>query len=92
MIKTWANAATERLAQTGKSKFSGLDVDLALERLSALHAASALSDISPLKSLNLHPLKGNRKGQWAININGPWRICFRFKDGHALDVEIIDYH
>ncbi|WP_352231017.1 type II toxin-antitoxin system RelE/ParE family toxin [Brucella sp. NBRC 12950] len=57
-----------------------------------MHAASALSDLSPLKSLNLHPLKGNRKGQWAMNINGPWRICFRFKDGHAFDVEIIDYH
>nr|WP_285538436.1 type II toxin-antitoxin system RelE/ParE family toxin [Brucella sp. NBRC 12950] len=42
--------------------------------------------------MNLHPLKGNRKGQWAMNINGPWRICFRFKDGHAFDVEIIDYH
>jgi len=51
-----------------------------------------LSDISPLKSVGLHPLKGKRQGQWAITVNGPWRICFRFKDGHAYDVEIIDYH
>ncbi|WP_334147866.1 type II toxin-antitoxin system RelE/ParE family toxin [Hyphomicrobium sp.] len=92
MIKTWANSATERFAVDGKSKFSGMDEDLAFERLAALDAAEALSDLSPLKSLNLHPLKGNRKGQWAININGPWRICFRFKDGNAWEVEITDYH
>jgi len=92
MIKSWKNSATERLAQTGRSKFSGLDAELALERLFALNAASALSDLSPLKSINLHPLKGNRKEQWAININGPWCLCFYFKDGHAWDVEITDYH
>lgn len=92
MIKTWANSATERFAEDGKSEFSGLDVELAQERLAALDVAGALSDLSPLKSVNLHPLKGDRKGQWAININGPWRICFRFKDGNAWDVEITDYH
>ncbi len=57
-----------------------------------LDAATGLSDISPLKSVGLHPLKGDRKGQWAISVNGPWRICFRFKDGDAYEVEIIDYH
>lgn len=92
MIKTWGSRATERFAETGKSKFSGMDEDLAHERLAALDAATALSDLSPLNSLNLHPLKGDRKGQWAININGPWRVCFRFKDGDAWDVEITDYH
>jgi proteic killer suppression protein len=92
MIRTWANAATERLARTGKSKFVGLDVELAIRRLNALNSSAALSDISPLKSLNLHPLKGDRKGQWAINVNGPWRICFCFKNGDAWDVEIVNYH
>lgn len=57
-----------------------------------LDAASALSDLSPLKSIGLHKLGGNRKGQWAMTISGPWRLCFRFEDGDAWDVEIVDYH
>ncbi len=57
-----------------------------------LNAATSLRSISPLKSVGLHKLKGERKGQWAITVNGPWRICFRFAGGHAHDVEIIDYH
>jgi proteic killer suppression protein len=37
-------------------------------------------------------MKRNRVGQWSIRINDQWRVCFRFKDGHAYDVEIVDYH
>jgi len=40
----------------------------------------------------LEKLKGNRKGTWSIRINDQWRVCFRFEDGHAFDVEIVDYH
>jgi proteic killer suppression protein len=40
----------------------------------------------------LHKLGGNRKQQWAMTINGPWRLCFRFDNGDAWDVEIVDYH
>ena len=52
----------------------------------------ALSDLSPLRSLGLHKLKGDRAGQWAKTVNGPWRICFRFRNGNAYEVEITDYH
>jgi toxin HigB-1 len=45
-----------------------------------------------LKSVGLHKLAGSRKGSWAMTVNGPWRICFRFADGDAWDVEIVDYH
>jgi len=48
--------------------------------------------ITPLKSVGLHKLKGNRKGQWATTVNGPWRIFFRFRDGNAYDAEITGYH
>ena len=92
MIESWANSATRQFATTGKCKFSGLDENRALELLAVLNAAPTLKAISPLRSISLHPLKGPRKGQWAIAVNGPWRICFRFKDGNAYDVEIIDYH
>jgi len=89
---SWTNAATRRLFDTGECKFRGLDAGLALNRLAALHAASRLDEISPLRSVGLHPLKGARKGQWALSINGPWRLCFRYRNGHAYDVEIVDYH
>jgi toxin HigB-1 len=92
MIKSWASKATQRLAEDGKCKFSGLDEDAAIEMLAALDAASSLGDLSPLKSVGLHKLKGGRKAQWAMTINGPWRLCFRFADGDAWDVEIVDYH
>jgi proteic killer suppression protein len=69
-----------------------MDVEKAQDLLAVLNAANRLRDISPLKSVGLHSLKGDRKGQWAMTVNGPWRICFRFADGDARDVEIIDYH
>ena len=92
MIKSWANRTTEKFAETGKGKFSDLDLDAALDLLAALDAATSLGDLSPLKSVGLHKLKGDRKGQWAMTINGRWRLCFRFRDGDAWDVEIVDYH
>jgi len=45
-----------------------------------------------LKSVGLHKLKGDRKGQWAMTANARWRICFEFKKGDAYDVESVDYH
>jgi proteic killer suppression protein len=92
VIRSWGDTATRRLFETGKSRIRGLDIRAALELLAVLNAAERLDQISPLKSVGLHPLKGNRRGQWAITVNGPWRICFRFKDGNAFDVEIVDYH
>jgi proteic killer suppression protein len=92
MIQTWANSATRQFAEAGKSKFSGMDEETAEDLLAALDAATSLDDLSPLKSVGLHKLTGSRRGQWAMTINGPWRLCFRFADGDAWDVEIVDYH
>lgn len=90
MIKSWANNPTRRFAEEGKLKFRGLDANSALELLATLHAATSLGDLSPLKSVGLHKLAGNRKGQWSMTVNDSWRICFRFEDGNAWDVEIVD--
>lgn len=69
-----------------------MDEEAAIELLAALDAATSLRDLSPLKSVGLHKLSRDREGQWAVTISGPWRICFRFEDGDAWDVEIVDYH
>ena len=60
--------------------------------LANLDAATSLQDLSPLKSVGLHKLDRDRRGQWAMTINGPWLLCFRFEDGKAHDVEIVNYH
>jgi len=92
MIKSWANSYTRKFAEDGKCKFSGLDEDAALDLIASLDAATSLADLSPLKSVGLQKLSGDRKDQWAMTINGPWRLCFQFIDGDAWDVEIVDYH
>jgi Plasmid maintenance system killer protein len=92
IIKSYAKTATRQFAETGKSKFSGLDEARAKRRLATLHRATALSDLGSFQSVGLHKLSGDRKGYWAITINGPWRLVFRFEDGDAYDVEIVDYH
>jgi len=69
-----------------------MDLDAAHDLLAALDAATSLKDLSPLKSVGLHKLTGDRKGQWAMIVNGTWRICFKFKVGDAHEVEIVDYH
>jgi proteic killer suppression protein len=93
MIRSWRNAATRKIYDgVPFSGFRGLDRAWAEELLAQLNAARSLGDLSPLKSVGLHKLKGDRKGLWAMTVNGPWRICFAFKDGDAFDVEIVDYH
>jgi len=93
MIRSWRSSATRRFAEEGKaSKFRGLDRDAASELLAALDAATSLKDLSPLKSIGFHKLSGDRQGQWAMTVNGPWRISFEFRNGDAFEVEIIDYH
>jgi proteic killer suppression protein len=92
VIRTWGNTSTRRFADTGKSRYRGMDVEAAHDLLAALDAATSLQDLSPLKSIGLHKLTGDRKGQWAMTVSGPWRICFRFRDGDAYDVEITNDH
>ena len=93
MILSWRNAASRRVWEGEKPKrFRGLDFDAAIDLLLALNAADALRDLSPLKSVGLHKLKGNRAGRWAMTVNGPWRVCFEFRAGDAYEVEIVDYH
>lgn len=93
MIKTFADKETQKLFLTGKSKrLSSNLIKRAIRRLEYIHHAVALNDLRVPPSNRLHPLKGDRKGQHSISINEQWRICFRFFEGDAFDVEITDYH
>ena len=93
MIRSWRNSVTRKIWDGERpNRFRGLDVEAAVDILLALNAAKSLHDLSPLKSVGLHKLKGDRKGEWAMKINGPWRVCFEFRKGDAFEVEIVDYH
>ncbi len=61
-------------------------------RLLQLNATTQLNDLRLPPSNRLEALRGDRAGQWSIRINNQWRVCFRFIDGDAFDVEIVDYH
>jgi proteic killer suppression protein len=66
--------------------------EVARRKLRMLNAARAVIDLRVPPANRLEALKGNRSGQYSIRINDQWRVCFRFADGQASDVEIVDYH
>jgi proteic killer suppression protein len=93
MIKSFADRRTEELFVTGMTKRFPPDIIArAVRKLEYLHLATELDDLKVPPGNRLHPLKGDRKGQHAIAINDQWRICFRFLDGDAYNVEVCDYH
>jgi toxin HigB-1 len=92
MIVSVAGSATRQFIEGGKSKFSGLDEELARDRLADISAATSLEALGRLNSVGLHKLKGPLREFWSIDINGPWRIHFKFHDGHAHEVHITDPH
>ena len=93
MIRSWRNSATRKVWEGEQpNQFRGLDFGAAIDLLLALNVAKELGDLSPLKSVGLHKLKGKRKAQWAMTVNERWRICFEFRKGDAHQVEIVDYH
>ncbi|MGH7009018.1 MAG: type II toxin-antitoxin system RelE/ParE family toxin [Stellaceae bacterium] len=59
--------------------------------LTVLDRCRAPQDMN-LPGFHLHPLKGDRKGHWAVSVSGNWRVTFRFEAGHAVDVDYVDYH
>ncbi len=77
MIRSWRNAASRKVWEGGRPNgLRGLDIEKAIDLLLALNVAKSLHDLTPLKSVGLHKLKGDRNGQWAMGVNGPWRNLF----------------
>ena len=92
MIAGFSHKGLKRLFE--KNDASGIRPDLldkARTILAQLNEAQTIEDMR-MTSFNLHPLKGNMKGLWSVTVRANWRIVFRFTDGDADDVELIDYH
>lgn len=93
MIQTFASPETERFFITGKSRRLPPEVlKRAAMRLIQLNGAARIEDLRLPPSNRLEALAHDRAGQWSIRINDQWRVCFRFENGDAYDVEVVDYH
>lgn len=93
MIRSFADKNTERLFQRERvKKFAGQLQRAALRKLALLDAAESLDDLRVPPGNRLEKLAGDREGQHSIRINAQWRLCFRWSEGDAHDVEITDYH
>jgi len=92
MIKTFQCRDTEALFNGKRvARFANIE-RAALRKLVQLDLALIIEDMRAPPGNWLEALKGDRAGQWSVRINDQWRVCFRFEDGNALDVEIADYH
>ncbi|WP_456446973.1 type II toxin-antitoxin system RelE/ParE family toxin [Thiolapillus sp.] len=93
MIKDFRDKATATVFQGRRTGRLPPEIQpRAFDKLRLLDAATCPEDLKIPPGNRLEPLRGNRAGQWSIRINAQWRICFRWGDGHAWDVEITDYH
>ncbi len=92
MIKTFRDKDTEALFYDHLVKRFKAFERPARRKLYFLNGAKMLQDLLVPPGNRLEGLSGNREGQYSIRINDQWRICFRWIDGNAYDVEIVDYH
>jgi toxin HigB-1 len=94
LIRSFADAQTREFWETGKSKKVPPPNlrSVARRKLQMLDAATRLEDLNVPPENRLHSLRREREGQHAIWINDQFRVCFIWRDGHAYDVEIADYH
>ena len=93
MIRSFGDRETERIFHREFSKKLPGDIQrMARRKLDTLDASESLSDLRIPLSNRLEKLKRDRSHQYSIRINDQWRICFRWRDGDAHDVEIVVYH
>jgi proteic killer suppression protein len=93
VIRSFGDKDTERLFRRQPVRKLPPDMQrVALRKLRQLDAATSLDDLRAPPGNRLEKLTGDRAGQHSIRINGQWRICFRWRDGDAYEVEIMDHH
>ncbi len=92
MIRSFRRKDTERLFDDRFVRRFQAFERTARKKLESLNAASSLEDLRMIPGNRLEALRGSRAGQFSIRINDQWRVCFRWVEGDAYDVEIVDYH
>jgi proteic killer suppression protein len=93
MIESFKCRETEKIFHRQFSKKLPHNIQkIAFRKLRMLNRSSTVQDLRIPPANKLEALSGNRKGQHSIRINDQWRICFKWQNGNAYDVEIVDYH
>lgn len=93
MIRSFRDKETEKVFRREKSRKLSSDVQrVALRKLLLLDAAGSVQDLRVPPGNRLEKLTSDRAGQYSIRVNDQWRLCFRWMEGDAYDVEITDYH
>lgn len=92
MIRSFQDKETEKVFRRHVSRRFAAIARVAKRKLDQIHAAAALSDLGAIPGNRLEALSGKRQGQYSIRVNDQWRICFRWIQAEAVDVEIVDYH
>ena len=92
MIKSFKHKGLERLYMTGSRKGITTEHFKRIRMILARLDASLSPQDMNLPGLNLHPLKGQYKGFWAVSVSGNWRVIFRFEGNNVNDVDYLDYH
>jgi len=92
MIRTFGHRGLRRLYERGDRSTVRPDlVDRIETILARLDVAERVEELD-LNTFRLHQLKGSSKGFWSVTVRANWRIIFRFKDGDAFNVDLVDYH
>jgi proteic killer suppression protein len=93
MIKSFKCKETEKIFSRNYSKKLPHDIQrAAFRKLRMIDRSETLTDLKIPPANRLEMLSGRRKGQYSIRVNDQWRICFKWVDNNALEVEITDYH
>jgi proteic killer suppression protein len=92
-IRSFRHKGLRELFEDGRSRGIRADQAKRLRRLlTALNTAAVIDDMNAYPGWRLHPLTGALKGFWSISVTGNWRLIFRFEDGDAFDLDLVDYH
>lgn len=93
MIQSFKDDEAEKIFNRQRSRRLPADMQaVALRKLRMLNRAQTLQDLRVPPANRLERLRGDRIGQYSIRINDQWRVCFIWENGHAWQVEIVDYH
>ena len=92
MIRSFGDAESRRLVETGRSKRFSAFADVAMRKLAQLDAAHTLEFLRSPPGNRLEALRGDRRGQYSIRINDQFRVCFRWTRDGPEQVGIVDYH
>jgi toxin HigB-1 len=92
-IRSIRHKGLRRLFEKGDGRgLPAASIDKLRDMLLAIQVAREIDDLSVMPGWRLHPLKGKLAGYWSLTVTGNWRLTFKFQDGDAYDLDLLDYH